>query len=100
MGRPRKVIDPKKPVISKYDRDKSDCHHLPYLDSWIGVRAVITTTKGICRGRLEYMDGWYFCQSGQILVNGQWKYYANRFLFRKGEFKKIEKAQGEDSSGR
>lgn len=81
-------------------KDKGiDCHRLLELDQFIGQRAIITTSKGTVKGRLQYMDGWYFCQAPFRLVNNEWVQSHYRFMFRKGQFKHIEKTRLENSLG-
>lgn len=79
---------------------KRDCHRNPDLDKFLGVRAIIETTKGTCKGRLVYLDGWYYCQAPQLLSeDGRWKFSPNRFLFRKSQFRHIEQVPNENANG-
>ena len=80
-------------------KDPADCHKIPFLDSWIGHRATIVTSKGTVKGRLSYMDGWYYCQAPFKLVDGKWIFSHNRFCFRKGQFKSIKLEATENSVG-
>ena len=80
-------------------KDPNDCHRIPFLDSWLGKRAVIVTSIGTVKGRLEYLDGWYFCQAPFRLVNGNWQFSHYRFCFRKGQFRSIKIAPLETSLG-
>lgn len=80
-------------------RDPNDCHKLPFLDDWIGKRAIIKTSKGTIKGRLEYLDGWYYSQAPFRLVDGEWQKSYYRFCFRKGQFRSIESTPTENSNG-
>lgn len=80
-------------------KDPDDCHKMPFLDKWVGQRATIVTNKGTVKGRLFYMDGWYYCQAPFRLVDGEWKFSHYRFCFRKGQFKSIKLECTESSSG-
>lgn len=82
------------------DEETKDCHKLAELDKWLGKRAIITTTKGVVRGRLQYMAGWYFCCAGERRVNNKWVQCPYKFLFRKTQFRKIESTPAEDGYGR
>lgn len=78
---------------------KHDCHRLEKLDKLLGKRVILTTTKGKCRGHLDYMDGWYFCNAGERWQHNQWVQCPYRFLFRKGQLKKVEVAVAEKRCG-
>lgn len=80
-------------------KDKNDCHKFPFLDKWLGRRAIITTTKGIVKGRLEYLGGRYFCRAPFRLKGDEWEQSYYRFVFRKSEFRSIEMADIETSKG-
>ncbi len=80
-------------------KDPEDCHQLPFLKKWLGKRAIINTTKGTIKGRLEYPSGWYYCQAPFQLIRGEWKSSYYRFCFRKSDFRRIESVSLENSAG-
>lgn len=72
-----------------------DCHRHEELDKWLGKRVELTTTLGRCRGYLNYQAGWYFCNAGERWEHDQWIQSPYRFIFRKGNFRKIKGADPE-----
>lgn len=80
-------------------KDPNDCHRIPFLNTYLGERSIIVTTKGTVKGRLQYLDGWYYCQAPFRLVGGEWQYSHYRFCFRKGQFRSIKKEKIETSLG-
>lgn len=97
---PRKKLRAKgHPEISKWDRDKEDCHWLPYLEYWVGRRGTFITSKGTVCGILRYENGWFYCQAPEVLQDdGTWIHTNYRFLFRKGQFKSVESPRSEYQS--
>lgn len=80
-------------------KDPKDCHRLPFLEDWLGKRAIIQTSKGTIKGRLCYASGWYYSQAPFRKDGDEWVKSPYRFLFRKGQFKSIELSNLENSRG-